>query len=748
MEQTHGSAVRAPAITWIVVLLVGLLAAKPAVAAGKPSAVILDDFETPKALALFNGEDGAQVNLAEEHATSGAKCMKVAFPVGTNFAGPLMEALPVTDWSGYETFLVDVYNPQDTTVNISQKLKGGDRQVTQSFKIPPQQSYTIKVSIHDLADRIDVTHIKYLKYFPGDANNGAKDFTLYFDNMRLESNSAASAGAKTNAAPVEKAEARGADAEWRADDPRWKVSPDGLYRVKFETSLNKIFSDASRNVFDKREIKAFRLELAQNEYAPFQVVVQTKSALKNVRLTWGDLVENAGDQQRVISRTNVTVNPVGYVQIKKPYYRPFYGSSELGFWPDPLLEEQAVDVKSGDVQPFWVTVRTPKNVRAGDYRLSLTVAADGAADTVLQASVHVWNFVLPDESHLETVFEITPKYIRREHKLAAGSAEAYAMLDMYYHDMLAHRMSPANNLADIPDNQPKLLGIKDGVASYDFSGFDAAIEKYLALHQNAFLFPVDILQGKEATIACCRAIGKHLESKGWLKYFYTWLVDEAYDKETERGWVHEGHPGIRNMVDVHGGPDPKYPQTDIWCPHIEDGYGAFPEKIEWARKNGKTLWVYTSGNAESFYPCMNMDLPNVDPRITVWYCWKVGATGYMYWSINQWPKGSPWTETFTFPRQNGNGSMYYPGKHGPVHTIRLETFRDGMEDYEYFYLLRSLAAKSKDGAKAMELLKWNISDKDFMDFYCRDASIDNLGATRAKIAAAIETLQASSVSGK
>lgn len=520
---------------------------------------------------------------------------------------------------------------------------------------------------------------------------------------------------------------------------QWLNSPDAKYGLRLETSLNKVFREKERNKFGKQGPMDFRLCLARNEYEPFQLVVQAKADLKGLHLTWGDLAGTAG--QPAIRAANVTVNPVGYVKIERPYYRSVYGPGGLGYWPDPLLEESSVDVKSGEYQPFWVTIYMPKGAAAGDYRLTLTVSADGAAKTTLPVTVHVWDFAIPDQGHLETTFDVTPAYIRQEHKLTKGSPEAYAMVEKYFADMLAHRMSPSDNISDMPDNQPKLLGIKDGVATYDFTNFDKAIERYLALHQNTFVLPVDLSKGKETTIACCRAIGKHLEEKGWLKYFFTWLVDEAYTKEEERGWVHEGHPGIRNMVDVHGGPEPQYSHADIWCPHIVDGYGAFPEKIDWARKHGKTLWVYTSGNAESFYPCMNLDLVAVAPRITPWYCWKVDATGYLYWSVDQWPKGSPWTYAMTFPRQNGNGSLYYPGKSGPVHSIRLETFRDGAEDYEYFYLLRELAAKSKNGAAEMKLLQWNMSDRQFMDYYCQEPEADNLGAMRLRIAEAIERLQ-------
>lgn len=730
--------------------MLGTIAHGQAEPAGAGSAV-LDDFESPKELALFAGDAGAQVDIGEEYSTSGGKCMKVTFPAGADIAGPLMEAPPITDWSPYATFKVDVYNPQDTPIRITQKFKGGGKAISEQFTIPSKEPHTITVAIADLAGTIDVKKITYLKYFPGDVTNSGKAFTLYFDNMRLQK---AGAG---NAAPAAGASAVAASAseeKWDSADPRWQQSSDGKYRIKFESSLNKIFEDAARNRFSQQPLAKFQLELAKNEYEPFQVVLQAKSDLKNAHVENADLA-NTNDARPIIARTNITINPVGYVDLKKPYYTGVYEPKGIGRWPDPLLEESSVDVKAGQFQPFWVEVHAPKDTQsgtfylngAGMYRVKLTVSADGAAPTTLEVPVKVWDFAISDESHLPTTFELFPRYLRAEHKLEKGSPEDFAMLEKYYEDMLAHRMSPTENLTDIPDNRPVLLGIKDGVATYDFTGFDKAVEYYLSLHQNTFALAMDAEKGKDYVVACSRALGKHLEEKGWLKLFFTWMVDESYRGEEQRAWVHEGYPGIRNMLTIHGMPDPKYPNVDIWCPQIVDGFGAFPEKMDWARKN-KILWMYTSGNAESFYPCMNTDLPAMATRITPWFCWKFDSPGFLYWQVNNWPDGSPWTHPMTFSKQNGNGSMYYPGTTGPVHSTRLETFRDGMEDYEYFYMLRDLAGKAtgtqKDQAlAALTAAQWNLSDRGFADLYNKDRTGETMLSVRSKMGEALEQLQKS-----
>ena len=71
--------------------------------------------------------------------------------------------------------------------------------------------------------------------------------------------------------------------------------------------------------------------------------------------------------------------------------------------------------------------------------------------------------------------------------------------------------------------------------------------------------------------------------------------------------------------------------------------------------------------------------------------------------MNYWAK-NPWETAETFRNQNGNGSFFYPGKDGPVHSLRLKAFRDGMEDYEYFYLLRKKADEARAAGVKAELV--------------------------------------------
>jgi hypothetical protein len=510
--------------------------------------------------------------------------------------------------------------------------------------------------------------------------------------------------------------------------------------VAFETSLEKLFP--SDTELARQLPKTGLISLAANEYEACQAVVIAGCDLKGVRVTVGDLATKGGAR---IGDFNVSVNPVGYVPMIKPFYTPYYiRRARQSKWPDPLLPDGAVDVEAGTIAPFWITVYAPAGTSPGYYTGTVTVYAEGMKLMSAELRVRVWDFALPDESHLRTAFWLYGDVLLNYYGIKSKDDPAYAaMLAKYDDDMLAHRMSnieiginrPAPQVAIEPGKEP------------DFSQWDKWMQGWFAKGQNFFAVPILREDSKETIIAKSRAWGKHLKEKGWLDRSCVFLYDETYDGENQRAWVHEGDKDLRNaLTEV---PLAKYPSVDVWIPQMERGYEAFPNEIKWARENGKTLWMYTSSpesgpEGTNFYPNTNIDFPATHCRLMPWVCWQDKLDGYLYWCVNNWDK-NPWETAETYRNQNGNGSFYYPGKDGPVHSLRIEAFRDGMEDYEYFCLLKSRAdAARNDKSKAdvvaeadKALSLWD-NPKDFM--YSVNRHPEMVYERRDKVAELIEML--------
>jgi hypothetical protein len=51
------------------------------------------------------------------------------------------------------------------------------------------------------------------------------------------------------------------------------------------------------------------------------------------------------------------------------------------------------------------------------------------------------------------------------------------------------------------------------------------------------------------------------------------------------------------------------------------------------------------------------------------------------WCVNTATTGDHWRNLY------GDGQLLYPGVDGPIASIRLANIRDGLEDYEYLWLL-------------------------------------------------------------
>ncbi|MDI6828009.1 MAG: DUF4091 domain-containing protein, partial [Armatimonadota bacterium] len=103
----------------------------------------------------------------------------------------------------------------------------------------------------------------------------------------------------------------------------------------------------------------------------------------------------------------------------------------------------------------------------------------------------------------------------------------------------------------------------------------------------------------------------------------------------------------------------------------------------------------------------------------------------------------PWN-TFTFDDYNGDGHLIYPGPGGkPFSSIRLECIRDGIEDYEYFYILNNLAREADPKLKNKVQKVLTISDEVVSS--PRDYTLDPMVLLKAREEAAelIEILSAS-----
>src|SRR6185503_6169838 len=129
-----------------------------------------------------------------------------------------------------------------------------------------------------------------------------------------------------------------------------------------------------------------------------------------------------------------------------------------------------------------------------------------------------------------------------------------------------------------------------------------------------------------------------------------------------------------------------------------------------------------------FYPQPNyfIDAPAMDPVMVPWITWRYNLQGILYWDLKYWSQTvDPWLNSTTYlsgylcsdgRNLNGEGSLLYPGSEvhrytgqrdvdGPVSSIRFELLREGIEDYEYLWMLKSLGDLAVRIRRQCEIVK-------------------------------------------
>lgn len=110
------------------------------------------------------------------------------------------------------------------------------------------------------------------------------------------------------------------------------------------------------------------------------------------------------------------------------------------------------------------------------------------------------------------------------------------------------------------------------------------------------------------------------------------------------------------------------------------------------------VWEYNVG---ADWPSVCIDARPVEHRASAWQCWERGTTGYLNYGGAQWrgvvsPFDVPAILAGDPPmiwqtRGNGGPNIIWPGRDGPLASVRFARFRDGLEDHDYLRLLERQA---------------------------------------------------------
>ena len=509
--------------------------------------------------------------------------------------------------------------------------------------------------------------------------------------------------------------------------------------VGFATSMEKILPRDNPIALMLREEMA--ISLAKGEKESFQTVVIPWVNVKDVGVTVGDLVSDDGSK---LFSEHINTPVVGYVKTETT---PSSGTPYLGWWPDPLLSFlEKTDIKAGDAQSFWVRINAPKDQKPGVYRGTVDVQADGATIFSFKLTVRIYDFSMPAFSPLPTAITFGPtskdwSYIWKDKKLKMQWADFLTDYYISYDSLYTHDGPDFEVIKHL--NEAGRLGLFNLRYFYRSNGTGAS--------------------SWEAAMGKIRKIYEQAKELGLLDHAYIYGNDEFRRKQhaaTEAAAkdLKRAFPGVMIMttaIDTSYGLNSEIKSIDAWCPYISDFY---PKKAETVRAKGKQVWWYTCCWPHNPYPNFFIECKLIEARMLMGFITaKFGPDGFLYYQISRWRNNSkpitsgPFTDwnPNSYNKYNGDGSLTCVGPDSsPLATIRLENFRDGLEDYAYIIILdeiirqyegKSLLSKSQKAwlkqAKSAARIPWNVVKEVYS--YTYDPMV--VYAYRNKLAQLIET---------
>jgi len=486
---------------------------------------------------------------------------------------------------------------------------------------------------------------------------------------------------KDSARPLERLLGRARKLLWISNHS--EELADRSFAVGLETTLHKILRDRA---YEGELADVVSLSAARGEREGAQLlVVPLGKDLNDLEVHLSDLTGPAG---AVIPKNAIEVFWTDFVETRTPRYPIEY----VGWFADPLLPWEACPrfvPENALHQPLWVTVAVPGGIPAGVYMGSLEIRAGVSESWPVRLRVRVYDFDLPIRPALQTSMWLNESHIKDWY----GWKEIpHAIHRKQMEFLLQHRVNPTwfgpiGTDEDIEFQLERGLNlVMLGVASHwplD-QETEEKIGRYYSLFKERDLLDMTFVYGQDEP-----SPGDYPK------------VRDTLDR------VAKAFPGVRRVCTAY----PPVPMlegaVDTWVvgPNLFN-YGPVAARVA----AGDELWIYLSASVRRPYVTqLYLDYTALENRLIGWYCWKYGATGFLYWGINEWRsnnqpwsgrpeiddairEGKRWPEvpwnTWTYLNCNGDAQYIYPGTDAEFwSSVRFEIIRDSFEDYDYLALL-------------------------------------------------------------
>lgn len=482
-----------------------------------------------------------------------------------------------------------------------------------------------------------------------------------------------------------------------------------------------------------------RLSAARGEFEPFQMIVKAPSA-RSLKVSTSHFTKGSD------TLPPPTLHRVDYVNITTAGDH----FDRFGLWPDPLWplnNGDTVDFPANQNQPLWFTVQVPWEAAPGIYNGTVTI---GSTIVPVELEVWNFSLPREIHLYSEWGFGWS-SLVSMYRGTNGGVQECYwELVDAFKQDFMNHRLTPKgvawpsglnwNGGVEFDcENETLDAGDPDDIWEFTYLG-----GKYIHGEQGfneGYGFPTFLAFGPSSnwppdtrpSSFCGEPRGTDppggsAYNEKWKAYLSAlddyitdpahYYADSAYVHLVNEPQTFEDYDIVAYLARLYKAAAPnlklllseqveesvynnaKYgpAKIDIWMPTISNYE---PEKSHDRQKNHseEVWWYYLYGDDPPLPNPILMSHPGMEARITPWLAWAERVNGLLHYSSTDW-SSNPWETPNVTGRDNGDAFFFYPPRkdggnldycgqngHRLVPSIRWENLRDGMEDYEYLWLL-------------------------------------------------------------
>jgi hypothetical protein len=509
-------------------------------------------------------------------------------------------------------------------------------------------------------------------------------------------------------------------------------------------SLIKVFQD---DPLGKNQAPDEPWLIARNGHASIQIAIRASAPVQELKVD----VKLAGGLQTQVRR-------VGYVPVRSN--PPGTPADEVvraapARFPDPLFEEMPFALAANQTAAVWITIYAPAQTAPGLYKGEAIFHAGRKQLARVPFHMRVASVTVPAKQTLKVTnwFNLDEKELGRCYDLTGNPERYWQVLGNIGRVLADHKqnviLTPVLSLTEPELNFPSIV--------YDFSKLDRFVKTFrdagtaeiiegghlidrASGYDSPLKIPAFVVESgqvrreavdpddprAEAHLnSFLRALYIHLQEKGWLGTYVQHVLDEAHGAEPPVylryvNIIRKGLPGVPTIDAIDQTAGLLGDACDIWVPQLGKFDGGF-EAVRAHVKKGGQAWFYTCLYPQGRYLNRFIDYPLLKTRLLHWFNYRYDFTGFLHWGGNYWasdPYGNtePAIEDGKEVLPAGDAFITYPWRErNSIHSsIRLETMREGIEDYE---LLRTVAEKNPD--KARDLARKAIPD---VTSYIRDVA--------------------------